>query len=80
MRWGKAFSYPKCRANATTAFLSFHKSEIGIAFPFKSNTSTVSKIFVVSWLTKPEPASIPIDRITNIQTYIDQLKKKRKKK
>lgn len=55
--------YPKWRANATTAFRSFHKSEIGIAFPFKSNTLTVSNIFAVSSLTEPED-SIPVSSKT----------------
>lgn len=51
-------THPKWRANATTAFLSFHKSEIGIAFPFKSNTFTVSSKLVVSSLTTE--VSIPV--------------------
>lgn len=35
-----------------TAFRSFHKSEIGIAFPFTSYTFTVSSKFLVSSLTE----------------------------
>ena len=41
-------NHPKWRANATTAFLSFHKSEIGTSFPFKSNTFTESSELAVS--------------------------------
>lgn len=35
-------AYPKCRAKPITAFLSFHKSIIGIGLPARSNTSTPS--------------------------------------
>lgn len=51
-------THPKWRANATTALLSFHKSEIGIAFPFKSNTFAVSSKLLVSSLTAE--VSIPV--------------------
>lgn len=49
-----SYKYPKWRANATIAFLSFHKSEIGIPCPFKSNTVTLSNKLVVSLLTSEE--------------------------
>lgn len=51
-------SYPKWRANAMTAVLSFHKSEIGIPFPFRSNTFTVSNKLAVSSLLTED--SIPV--------------------
>lgn len=50
--------YPKWRANAMTAVLSFHKSEIGIPFPFRSNTFTVSNKSAVSSLLTED--SIPV--------------------
>jgi len=50
-------NHPKWRANATTAFLSFHKSEIGIPFPSKSKTFTNSSELDVSSLSTGD--SIP---------------------
>lgn len=44
----KDCNHPKWRANATTAFLSFHRSEIGTSFPLKSETFTVSSKSAVS--------------------------------
>lgn len=59
-------NHPKWRAKATTAFLSFQSSEIGIPFPFKSKTFTVSSKLVLSSLA--DEVSIPV-HIQSLMTH-----------
>lgn len=59
-------NHPKWRAKATTAFLSFHKSEIGIPFPSKSNTFTESRELVVSSLNTGDSTPVLIHQLKQL--------------
>lgn len=68
-------NHPKWRANATTAFLSFHKSEIGIPFPFKSNTFTKSNELEASSLCAGDSTPVhnhPLKQLLEIRMESDK--------
>lgn len=70
--------YPKWRANAMTAVLSFHKSEIGIPFPFRSNTFTVSNKSAVSSLLTEDPIPVHTRKPNMIPRFIIDCEKSKR--